>query len=727
MGKLTSGKKEKALNEPASKAKIPQFRFGTSKISKDAGTGKKDKLAKEKLAIPFWRRIGVRLIAGFLVPVIFIVLQGTVSYQKASDQIVASYEESVDQTVDMINQYLTLTIDTVQSNYKEYMNNEELNKYFKGIYKTSDPQMHTSVSIDYLEKFRQSVTTDEMIANVQFISDEQASISTSRSNDATLYSKFLETPEGQVVGADKHGYHLFGNNCTADEVLLVDPSSYALRLSRHMNNIKAIMIVDIEADIIGDALSSLDGGEGSSVGLITADGAEYLSELSAGTEGSTFSGKDFVNEAMALEEPSGSSYVKDNGEEYLFVYSQLEGRGAMICAMIPLDNIIGQTADIQKITYVLVALACVVAIVMGAMMANSFGSAITEIVRKVKKVSGGDLTVEIKTKKKDEFRLLADGVTHMIGNMRKLVTEIKDVNEELGVASNGMAAASENFMISSKNIIDEIAEINIGVDKLDSESDECQREMDVLSDKITEVTKNSSQISGLAQEAETVIRTGMKTVDNLEGSTDSTIEITRGIIDTIDKLAEKSKSIQSIVEAINEIAEQTNLLSLNASIEAARAGEAGRGFAVVAQEIGKLAEESIRSSDKISKIIKEIEDNTKEAIEVAKQAESIVDEQKKAVNGATQSFEQIGKQVSDLLIALNEINASVESMQEDRNVVLSSIAEITAVSAETAAGSANVTEAASGQTGSVEELDKASATLQKRADELSQLLGEFTV
>ncbi len=727
MGKIALGKKEKAVNDKPSKEKSPQFQLKAPKMKKDAGTGKKDKITKEKLAIPFWRRMGVRLIAGFLVPVIFIVLQGTVSYQKASEQIVASYEESVDQTVDMINQYLTLTIDTVQSNYKEYLNNEDVNKFYKGLFETSDPQRHSYFPREYLDIFRQHVTTDAMLSNIHIISDVQASISTARSEDPALYSKFMETPQGQMVAADTHAYILFGNNSDLDEALLVEPDSYALRLTRHLNNIKAVMLIDIKDDVVGDALASLDGGEGSSVGLVTLDGVEYLSELSAGTEGSTFLGKDFVEEAMGAEETKGSSYVKDDGKEYLFVYSQLDGRGAMICALIPLDNIIGQTADIQNITYILVALACVVAIVMGAVMAKNFGSAITEIVRKVKKVSGGDLTVEVKTKRKDEFRLLADGVTDMIVNMRKLVTGIKDVNEELGVASDGMAAASENFMVSSKSIIDEIAEINIGVDKLDSESDECQRKMDVLSDKITEVTNNSSQISGLAKEAESVIQTGMKTVDNLEGSTDSTIGITRNIIDTIDKLAEKSKSIQTIIEAINEIAEQTNLLSLNASIEAARAGEAGRGFAVVAQEIGKLADESIRSSDKISQIIKEIEDNTREAIDVAKQAESVVDEQKKAVNGATQSFEQIGKQVSDLLLALNQINASVESMEEDRNVALASIAEITAISAETAAGSANVSESANGQKSSIEELDKASATLQKRADELSKLLGEFRV
>lgn len=687
---------------------------------------RKETNKKEKLAIPLWRRLGVRLIVSFLVPVIFIVALGLVSYQKASDQIAESYEQSVEQTVEMINQYLTLSVDTVQSNYKKYLNDEELQRFYKGIYEVQDPSRHAYIPREYLDLFREHVTADALISNIHLISDAQVTISTARSEADDLYTQFSATPQGEMVLGDTHSYFVFGNDTGLDEALLVDPDSYSLRLARHLNNIKTVMLVDIKADVVSDALDSLDGGEGSIVGLVTCDGTEYLSDLSAQTEDSAFVGKTFVEEAMASEDAQGSYYVEDNGE-YLFVYSKLDGRNAMICALIPMANIIGQTADIKNFTYVLVVLACVVAIIMGAWMAKNIGAAISEIARKVKKVSKGDLTVEVKSKRKDEFLLLANGVSDMITNMRKLVTGIKEVSEELGKASEGMALASDNFMTTSKDITNEIREIGIGVEKLDAESEECQQEMDVLSDRITGVTGHSSQISGLASEAEEAIRTGIKTVDNLEGSTDSTIEITRGIIETIDKLAEKSKSIQSIVDAINEIAEQTNLLSLNASIEAARAGEAGRGFSVVAQEIGKLAEESIRSSDKISNIIKEIEDNTKEAIAVAKQAESIVDEQKQAVNGATQSFERIGSQVSDLLLALNQINTSVESMEEDRNVVLGSIAEITAVSAETAAASSNVSDSTRAQMSSVEELDKAADDLKKRANELDALLGEFRV
>lgn len=707
--------------------KKTEKKTGKEKVKKVPKAQKAQKVQNgkgRKNPIPFFRRIRIKLIVSFLIPVVFIVFLGAVSYSKASSQIVSSYETSANQTMQMMNQYLSLAFDTVQSEYKEYLSDTDLVSFFKGLF-DDDSMKRSALPGQYRLDLGHDVTTDTLISNIYFLSDSQASIVTTQSSEEKLYSTYAATSQGQVVMADKYKYYLFGNQCEADENLGTDSSQYGARLARYFNDGRAIMLVDIDRSVIESTLSSLDAGEGSIVGFLTMDGMEYLSALSAPVEGTAFAGKDYVTAALEGEEISGFSYV-ENGE-YLFLYSRLDNRQAMICALIPRETIIGQTADIQQISVILVVVASLVAILLGSMLAGQFGGAIYEIIRKLRKVSEGDLTVEVKTKRKDEFKLLAEGISDMVAHMKKLVTGLKEVNGELTQAAGGMADASENFLETSKDIQKEISEMSQGAEKLDQESEDCLHQMDSLSGRIEKVADNSGQINVLAKEAEQVIDTGIGTVVQLKESTGSTIKITANIIDSIENLAEKSKSIGTIIEAINEIAEQTTLLSLNASIEAARAGEAGKGFAVVAQEIRKLADESIRSSAKIAQIVEEIEKNTKEASAVAKQAEGIVDSQQHAVSLTTESFDRIGEQMAQLLKALGMINANVANMEEDRNTTLSAISNISAISAQTAAGSSNVYDTANKQLSSIEELDKAAGVLEKRAKELSELLEGFTV
>lgn len=679
-----------------------------------------------KNPIPVWKRIRFKLIFAFLIPVVFIIALGFVSYRKATTQIIDTYTASVDQTVSMMNQYLTLSFDTVQSNYKGYMNDDTLQKYLNGLLDNDASAVYNTPNT-YEDTFIKAVTTDALISNIYVLSDKERTISTTKTTETGLLSAYLESSQGQILSADKAKYYLFGNRSEVDDKLGTDSSKYSVRLARYFSNAPAMLIIDFKPGVLDNTLSSLDGGEGSLVGFVTCDGTEYLSSRPEDAEDNIFVGKPYVDEAFASEDSSGSSYVEEADGEYLFLYSKIGARNAMLCALIPQANIIGQTADIKNVSLVLVIAASIVAILLGSLLAGQYGGSIYYFIRRLKKVSAGDLTIEIHSKRNDEFQLLAEGICDMIAHMKKLVSGLKDVNEELSRAATDMSAASSHFLSTSHDIQNQVGEMRQGIEKLDEGSEDCLQQMDSLSGTIGSVSTHSDQISELATGTASAIHTGIESVEHLKENTSSTIQITSNIVDTIGKLNEKSKAIGSITEAINEIAEQTNLLSLNASIEAARAGEAGRGFAVVAQEIQKLADQSLRSSGEISRIIEEIETTTEEATQVARQAEVIVEDQNSAVGSTTDSFREIDTKVNDLLKSLQQINDSVADMEHHRSTTLSAISGISAVSAQTAAGSSNVQTAAERQLQAIQDLDKATSALAARSEELTALLEGFIV
>ena len=145
------------------------------------------------------------------------------------------------------------------------------------------------------------------------------------------------------------------------------------------------------------------------------------------------------------------------------------------------------------------------------------------------------------------------------------------------------------------------------------------------------------------------------------------------------------------------------------------------------KDIQKLADQSLHSSGEISRIIEEIEITTDEATQVARQAKGIVADQNQSVGSTTDSFREIDSKVTELLKFLQQINAGVTEMEHQRTTTLSAISGISAVSAETAAGSSNVQTAAEKQLQAIQDLDKATSALAARSEELTTILEGFIV
>lgn len=719
--KAKSGSKQKEKAGLISR-KEKKEKSGKSPKEKKGMSGK---TPKEKVEVPFQNSIRFRLIGSFLVPVICIIILGIASYRKASEAIVESYKQSSEQTIDMMQQYISLIITNQKNNFKENLKSQEMISYAR---KIGDDKTLRSLKTTFEDMIHNRMMMDESIGNIYFLLDEGRTITNPGVAEVPEEAivVYKGTDQGNEVITDLMNWHTYGQSPQVDAALNIDSASYAIRIAKALpNKTPGAMLINIKAATIRDALKSLDPGQNGYVALIGQDGSEFYSDEELAAEERMIYDTDFYQGILGAEETIGNQMVTFGGKSYLFVYSKLESASFTIVALIPSGVLLAETKDIERLSVILTVVSAIIALVLGTLISSSMSGTIQYILRQLRKVAGGDLTVHLTAKSKNEFGLLCDGVNNTVMHVRNLITNVTEVGEQLNVAAADVSRASETFMTTSHDIQKAVSEISNGVNELDVSSENCLGQMDILSGKIENVNTNATEIERLTSSTGETIRTGIESVQGLTQSAASTSEITGKVIESIEELERKSVSIKKIVSAIDEIAEQTNLLSLNASIEAARAGDAGRGFAVVAEEIRRLSDESMASAGQIANIINEIAQKTGEVVEIAKQAKEIVSGQTGAVDNTTRSFEMIDDQVESLLGSLATISRNVLEMNASRSQTLEAIEGISAVSAQAAASSSSVYTAAEKQLQAVTELEKESQQLSQKADQLVAILGTF--
>ncbi|MBF0471613.1 MAG: CZB domain-containing protein [Gammaproteobacteria bacterium] len=163
-----------------------------------------------------------------------------------------------------------------------------------------------------------------------------------------------------------------------------------------------------------------------------------------------------------------------------------------------------------------------------------------------------------------------------------------------------------------------------------------------------------NQISNSAESA----REGTKMVEEMVTSMEQLRTKIQSIADQILHLSSKTSEIEEIIASVSDLASQTNLLALNAAVEAARAGEQGRGFAVVAQEVRKLADESKKSSSRISKLIHEVQDVTNSTVMAADEGNATLDQTATRVNRSGEAFTALVQSVDRLSDNVQQISLS---------------------------------------------------------------------
>lgn len=669
------------------------------------------------------RGFGIRqkLILGFGIPVLFIIILGSISYLKASSGLVINYEQATKNTINMATEYLNLGLKAIDSIASQYTQDSDIVYYAQGVTNNTDTARNIFVKSTSRELMKK-VELEKLIEGIHIITPEGIPTLTSGVDIVDgFYKEFLEAEEGKLMSEEGKEVYWNGKHPFIDSKLNLDSSSSALSLYRKFSGQGTLVVIDVSREEIVQFIDKLELGDGSIVGIIALDGSEILAK----NEEFKFSDQPYYQDSIQSEEVSGSRYVKYNNQEYLYLYSKIADTGITICGLVPKNSFMYQANDIKLVTFILVGLASAMALGIGIYLSNGIGKSLKSISMNLKQISEGDLTVQVSSDHKDEFIVLASNTKEMLNNMKSLIQKVANVSGLVSSSANNIMEVSDSIAAASSNISTAIDEIGNGISVQAQDSQNCLIQMDELSNKITIVYKNLEEMERVTLNAKELINQGISTMEDLSEQSEATNRITKYVMENVTALENKSFSIERIIQVINEIADQTNLLALNASIEAARAGEAGRGFSVVADEIRKLAEQSIQAAGEIRKVIEEIAKQTSDTVETAREAEYIVEKQDKIVENTILTFQNMNDGVEKLISSLNVISHNMKNVDSTRTSTLSAVESISAISEETLAASETVEDTVNTQNQAVKALEDASRVLGDNSKELNEAINMF--
>lgn len=709
---------------------------------------------EDKKKIGFFSGIRFKITAAFIIPVLLMIVLGVVSYSRSAAALTSSYEATAKTTVDTTADYLDMVIETIRTSSYDIAVSSIAREYYGGAY-SDDAYNESKVYTTLKNEIESRKLGNKYIKNIVFTANYGKGVSTAVSYiPDDIYENFRQLDIAKQV--DENDFMWIGNHSEADA--LMETSGYAFSVIRKAYNTYyrqvGYVIVDVDYNKIADTITNVNLGDGAIVALITPDGRElsykYVAEnadaeaenesedtekkstkkssaSSTVLDNSYITGTNVYDVIKNSEETSGSEYIDYDGEQYLLIYSKLDADGFMVATLVPRSYIIGDANQIAVITAVTVVVTALIVIFIGLVLSTSIGTTIRKIMNGLEKAATGDLTVNVKTRRKDEFMILCNSTNKMISNIRALLDKADVVSEAVGKASGSVADNSGVLLEETKSITSSIAEVEQGIVMQAQDAENCLVRMDDLSKKIEIVTDNTNKIAEIADNTKGIVSNGLGTIEELKDKAKATSQITAEVISNIQELDAASGSIAKIIGAINDIADQTSLLSLNASIEAARAGDAGRGFAVVADSIRKLAEQSLNSVNEIKEIVGKIQKQTVDTVEVAKQAEQIVSSQEEALKNTIDVFHDIDNHVSGLADNLSNISEGINDMDVAKRDTLAAIESISAVAEETASSATEVNNAASRQLEAVEKLNNESEGLITHSEDLVEAINKFTI
>jgi len=237
----------------------------------------------------------------------------------------------------------------------------------------------------------------------------------------------------------------------------------------------------------------------------------------------------------------------------------------------------------------------------------------------------------------DAINQLAEDTSDVLKQVRDVATSVESASQEVNsyaVSVNELAQLEQNEAQETLN------QLKRSLQRLDNIAQSAQQANHVA-DEASSTTQQAKDMVSLTQE-------NMSHIQNTVQETGKRLK----------RLGERSQEISQIIDVINNLSERTTVLALNASMQATAAGEAGRGFSMVAEEIQHLSESSRESTQQISTLVRNIQQEANTTIATMEQTVEQVSKGAHLADDADAQMQATLDASNKLVNAVNQIAQS---------------------------------------------------------------------
>lgn len=500
-----------------------------------------------------------------------------------------------------------------------------------------------------------------------------------------------------------------------------------LLVSADKNGKKYVLLMEIRKEVLDSVLDKIKLSD-SSRNVILDDEGRLVQSPDLDQIGERFD-LELSKEQFALAQEQAETVFVDGveGSKQLVAFKKMGTSGWNVTAAAPLAELTKETDTILWLTVIMIVISIGLTSAAGYFVARMIGLPLTNLRNLMKEGEQGNLTVRTDFRSKDEIGQLGSSFNRMMEQITKLMQQTAATTNDVLETAAKLLQVSRQTASSA----DEIAVANEQVaDRAVSLAVEAEKGYDLtnrIGSQMEQVQGTNAEMAGIAAEIREVSESGANSMTELAAQTNLMESNIRSMVERVHSLKQSAVSIRKVLDLLKKIAKQTNILSLNAAIEAGRANTTGKQFLVVADEIRNLAVQSKHSIEEVENMTDLIQREMDETVAVMSEVYPVFSKQVDFVKEARVIFEQVQFHMGLFSGSLQEITASIHSLNQSQSDLTNVIGHVSALSQESSATSEQVASLSFEQLSIGEQLLAQSAKLERLSLSLKESLKNFTI